>query len=335
MRDWVWLDALYRSRSLELPKSGESLVPCLDLVNHSHQHTAYFEENSKDEVVLLLRDGANVASGTEVTINYGESKSAAEMLFSYGFTDPDATRQGLSLPMKLMTDDPLLKAKLHAFGKAPTLEIREDENGIPDWSAPFVYLMCLNEEDGLDFRILQETDGSQQLKMFWQERDVTDTPNAFKELISGHELQHIFELRAITVIIEMVEEQLERLDVSGRSSDIPEVVRADTLRAAIQLRNIETALLRRALETLNNEVSQTSLLVLDSFLDQQRWLSEPRTNYYTPHRGQTYLQRTVCWLILKLLKLTRRMRIRMTRISADLNKYIPNIYLGRDSGPGP
>ncbi|KAK7753939.1 hypothetical protein SLS62_004037 [Diatrype stigma] len=253
VRDWVWLDALYRSRSLELPVSGESLVPCLDLANHAHQHTAYFEENDKDEVVLLLRDGVAVSLGAEVTINYGETKSAAEMLFSYGFIDSASTRQGLSLPLRLMDDDPLLKAKLHAFGRAPTLDISEDGNGVPRWSAPFVYLMCLNEEDGLDFRILQETDGSQQLKMFWQEKDVTDVPDTFKDLIRSHDMQQIFELRAVTVILEMVQEQLERLDVQDGDADVPEVVRAETLRAAIQLRNIETALLRRTLEVLKDE----------------------------------------------------------------------------------
>lgn len=232
-------------------------MPCLDLANHSHQHTAYFEENSKDEVVLLLRDGVNIAPGTEVTINYGENKSAAEMLFSYGFIDSASTRHGLSLPLKLMSDDPLLKAKLHVFGRKPTLEITQDENGAPRWLAPFVYLMCLNEEDGLDFRILQETDGSQQLKMFWQGKDVTDVPGSFKELIGDHDLKHIFELRVVTIILEMVEEQLERLNIQDGDSDIPETVRAETLQAAIQLRNIETDLLGRTIEILNSEVRQT------------------------------------------------------------------------------
>ncbi len=255
MRDWVWLDALYRSRSLELPKSGESLVPCLDLVNHSNQHTAYFEENDEDEVILLLRNGAHVSSGAEITINYGKSKFAAEMLFSYGFIDPASTRHGLSLPLKLMSDDPLLKAKLHAFGKAPTLEIRDDENGGPQWFAPFAYLMCLNEEDGLDFRILQETDGSQQLKMFWQGKDVTDVPGTFKDLIRGHDLQQIFELRAVTIIIEMIQEQLERLNSTGNGeSGVSEVVRAEPFQASIQLRRIEANLLGRALEALDSQV---------------------------------------------------------------------------------
>ena len=255
VRDWVWLDALFRSRSLELPRSGESLVPCLDLVNHSHQHTAYFEENDDHGVALLLRDGASIPPRVEITINYGQEKSAAEMLFSYGFIEPtSATRHGLSLPLKLMDDDPLLKAKLHVFHQIPTLEIREDQNGTPQWSAPFVYLMCLNEEDGLDFRILQQTDGSQDLKMYWQDRDVTDTPGAFRELVGGHDLQKIFELRSVSVIFEMVQEQLERLNIHEQGSSVPEVVRAEALYAAAELRNIEADLLKRTLEVLDHEV---------------------------------------------------------------------------------
>ena len=255
VRDWVWLDALFRSRSLELPRSGESLVPCLDLANHSHQHTAYFEENDDQVVSLLLRDGVNIPQGAEITINYGQEKSAAEMLFSYGFIEPTSmTRNGLSLPLKLMDDDPLLKAKLHVFRRAPTLDIREDENGVPEWSAPFVHLMCLNEEDGLDFRILQQTDGSQDLRMYWQESDVTDVPGTFKDLVRGHELHKIFQLRSVSVVLEMVEEQLDRLNIQETGSSVPEVVRAEALYAATELRNIEADLLKRTLEVLNNEV---------------------------------------------------------------------------------
>ncbi|RYP67156.1 hypothetical protein DL771_007384 [Monosporascus sp. 5C6A] len=252
VRDWVWLDALYRSRSLELPRSGESLVPCLDLVNHSHQHTAYFEENNDDQVLLLLRNGSHIAPGTEITINYGHKKSAAEMLFSYGFIDPHSTTKRLSLPLQLIDDDPLIKAKLHVFGATPTLEITEDA-GVPRWSAPFVYLMCLNEEDGLEFRILQETDGSRHLRMLWQGRDVTDAPGTFRDLINGHDLQQVFELRAATVIYEMVQQQLERLSAHGGDASIFEPVRAETVQAANQLRNIETDLLERAFQVLENE----------------------------------------------------------------------------------
>ncbi|RYP53855.1 hypothetical protein DL768_001306 [Monosporascus sp. mg162] len=261
--DWVWLDALYRSRSLELPRSGESLVPCLDLVNHSHQHTAYFEEKDNDHVLLLLRDGSRISPGTEITINYGHEKSAAEMLFSYGFIDPHSTTKKISVPLELTDDDPLIKAKLHIFGATPTLEINEDD-GVLRWSAPFVYLMCLNEEDGLEFRILQETDGSRQLRMLWQERDVTDAPGTFKDLINGHDLQQVFELRAVTVIYEMVQQQLERLSAHGADASIFELARPEAVQAANQLRNIETDLLKRALQALENE--RADLLVDESVL---------------------------------------------------------------------
>lgn len=146
VRDWILLDALYRSRSLDLPGLGESMVPCLDLVNHSSQATAHFQINSKGEVDLRLHKGCFVATGEEITINYGQDKPPAEMLFSYGFIDTASTTNSLVLPLEPLDDDPLSAAKLHAFGKVPKLRIKEDENGMPQVSAPFVYLMCLNEE---------------------------------------------------------------------------------------------------------------------------------------------------------------------------------------------
>lgn len=146
VKDWILLDALYRSRSLGLPKSGESMVPCLDLVNHSSQDTAYWEENDKSEVVLPLCKGSKVIRGDEITIDYGHDKSPAEMLFNYGFIDLESNTRSLALPLAPLDDDPLAAAKLHAFGLPPRLRLEEDESGVPHWTAPFMYLMCLNEE---------------------------------------------------------------------------------------------------------------------------------------------------------------------------------------------
>ncbi|CAJ2502715.1 Uu.00g101090.m01.CDS01 [Anthostomella pinea] len=265
VRDWVLLDALYRSRSLDLPKSGESMVPCLDLVNHSSSATAYFEENSKDEVVLLLKKGCGVPQSSEITISYGQDKSAAEMLFSYGFIDTNSPAKSIVLPLEPMDDDPLAKAKLHAFGKPPVLEIKDDDSGVPQWSAPFVYLMCLNEEDGLEFKILQATDGSRRLSMFWQETDITDEPYAIPELIGSHELAQIFKLRAVTVILEVVQQQLQELSPGEERSDaIPGLARAEVLQAASHLRAVESDLLKRALQVLDEQ--RTQLLADDSVL---------------------------------------------------------------------
>ncbi|OTB09055.1 hypothetical protein M426DRAFT_131631 [Hypoxylon sp. CI-4A] len=254
VRDWIHLDALYRSRSLGLPKSGESMVPCLDLVNHSSPATAYFDENNKGDVVLNLRKESAVPRNGEVTINYGSDKSPAEMLFSYGFIDPDSTTKSLVLPLEPLEDDPLALAKLRAFGKPPMLDLREDDDGISHWIAPFAYLMCLNEEDGLQFRVLQEVDGSRHLKMLWQDSDVTDTPRTIKDLIRSDELYPIFELRAITVVLEIIQKQLGELGESQDKEKDPGSVREEIREAATQLKSIEESILEKVLQTLDEQV---------------------------------------------------------------------------------
>ncbi|KAL7622920.1 hypothetical protein AAE478_006599 [Parahypoxylon ruwenzoriense] len=256
VQDWVLLDALYRSRSLGLPKSGESMVPCLDLVNHSTQANAYFDENSKGEVVLYLRKSCAVTCGSEITIDYGRDKSPAEMLFSYGFIDPDSTARSLVLPLVPLDDDPLGPAKLHVFSTPPKLKISRDETGIPQWSAPFVYLMCLNEEDGLRFRILQETDGSRHLGMFWQDTDITGAPNTIKDHIRSHRLHPIFELRAVTVVLDIINRQLEQLEQLTDNQDgdgVPGLARLAIGQATLHLRSLETFLLSESLQVFDDQ----------------------------------------------------------------------------------
>ncbi|KAI0973984.1 hypothetical protein F4678DRAFT_458772 [Xylaria arbuscula] len=253
LSDWIWLDALYRSRSLALPKSGESMVPYLDLANHSSPATAYFEENSEDEVLLLLREGANILAQDEITIDYGHDKSAAEMLFSYGFIDSAATAQSVVLPVESMDDDPLAKAKLYTFGSAPVLKISDSNTGVPQWDAPFIYLMCLNDEDGLHFKVSQSTDGSHDLRMFWQDADVTENAGAMETLIQGHDLYQVFRLRAITIALGMIQEQLEVLAIEG--------VLVGTERSAIsqgasRLRVVEKDLFERTFQMLEEERNQ-------------------------------------------------------------------------------
>ena len=255
--DWIRLDALYRSRCLELPRSGESMVPCIDMLNHSASPSAYYEENAKDEVILLPRPGITVSKDAEITISYGDAKSAAEMLFSYGFVDPQSTADSLVLPLRPFPDDPLAKAKLVAFGQAPKIHVAREGNGSIRWASEFAYLMCINEEDGLEFRILQETDGSQQLRVFWQDEDVTDRTSDFETLIQTHPLAAVLRLRVVTIIQESLEAQLERL----RSSPDPSpdsgqnMQRADCVQSAAILRQVETSLLGNAVEALEEEVS--------------------------------------------------------------------------------
>ena len=261
-RDWVYLDALYRSRVLELPKSGESLVPCLDMANHSAEPTAYYEENSKDEVTLLLRPGITVPSGGEVTISYGEAKSAAELLFSYGFLDPSSSSTGCAFPLEPFPDDPLARAKIVAFGQPPLLHVSL-EDGAMTWKSPFAYLMCVNEEDGLDFRLLQDNEGNRQLRVFWQDQDVTDRTEEFETIIQGHPLREILKLRVLTVVQECLQSHVESMHVGNppdaASQSATAGVRQGCAAAASQLRDIETNILESAVRKLEEEVSEKSL----------------------------------------------------------------------------
>ncbi|KAI1649069.1 SET domain-containing protein [Daldinia loculata] len=256
IRDWILLDALYRSRSLGLPKSGESMVPCLDLVNHSSRANAYFDENSEGEVVLYLRKGCVAPVGSEITIDYGQEKSPAEMLFSYGFIDPNSAARSITLLLEPLEDDPLAIPKLHAFGTPPKLKLEEDESGVPHWTAPFVYLMCLNEEDGLRFRVLQETDGSRHLKVFWQDIDITDVSNTMKDLIRDHELHQIFELRAVTVIMGIIQQQLEQLISTQNGDSVVELASTEVYQAISQLRSLETSILQKSIQVLDEQRDQ-------------------------------------------------------------------------------
>ncbi|KAI1092628.1 SET domain-containing protein [Rostrohypoxylon terebratum] len=253
VQDWILLDALYRSRSLGLPQSGEAMVPCLDLVNHSNEANAYFEENKNGEVVLRLREGYKVLSGSEITIDYGRDKSPAEMLFSYGFVDPGSVARSIILPLEPLSDDPLATAKLHAFGTSPKLKVAQNENGTVYWTAPFAYLMCLNEEDGLQFKVLQETDGSRHLKMFWQDTDITNEPGAIVNHIRGHELYPIFELRVITILLTIFREKYEELTNNRDRDETSGLARKEIWEAVSCLKSIETDIFEKCIKLLDDE----------------------------------------------------------------------------------
>ncbi|WQF88812.1 Putative SET domain-containing protein [Colletotrichum destructivum] len=286
--DWVRVDAWFRSRCLELPKSGEAMVPVLDLANHSSEANAYYEENGKDEVVLLLRPGCRVSSGEEMTISYGDAKSGAEMLFSYGFIDPVSAADRMTLPLMPLEDDPLGKAKLHIFKGPPTVEFVRT-NGSFSWESPFAYIMCLNEEDGLLFRVLQDTDGSRELRLFWQEEDVTATTTSFDQHINGHPLAQIFRLRVVTILQDLAVAQLERLNIAAPLEHLDEskneggLVNKACISAASTLRGQETVLLETAVEALEEQKTQlladeNVVAYLGSMEDTQNDLAEEESS---------------------------------------------------------
>jgi hypothetical protein len=236
------------------------MVPCLDIVNHARNANAYYEQESNGDAVLLLKPDEKAPQGGEITISYGPSKSTAEMLFSYGFVDEGIDIDSLVLDLHPLPDDPLGKAKIAAFPGRPVVCI-SSEAGAVEWSSPFLYFMCVNEEDGLEFRVLQQTDGSQsQLQVFWQDIDVTDSTTDFEQHITQHPLKDVFSLRAVCVLEERLLEQLERLYATEDMSTIIATSMTEMNKVlfstASKLRHRETALLENAFNALDSWVSR-------------------------------------------------------------------------------
>ena len=259
---WFLFDAWYRSRSLELPKSGTALVPYLDMVNHSVEPNARFEEmDGAGGVVLRLGPNVQISKGDEVTISYGKDKSQAEMLFSYGFTTDaaKAAQNSLRLQMGPFEDDPLSKAKLMVFGARPFVQLTE-VGGKVSWESPFSCLKCVNQEDGLSFKIARQLNEDEELRMFWQDEDVTEAASRLDTTLSDHKLWPLFQLRVVTDIQDRVREQLERIrsavDLAGVE---PGVSRKGCIESASVLRQCETRVLDQAMRDLEIEVRELYL----------------------------------------------------------------------------
>ncbi|KAL6906893.1 hypothetical protein GGI43DRAFT_380418 [Trichoderma evansii] len=265
MEDWILADALYRSRCLELPHAGHAMVPGLDMANHSPNYLTRYDETPGGDVVLLPSSRSGVPSGEEITISYGEAKSAAEMLFSYGFIDQESDVKELTLHLDALPDDPLGKAKFHIYNGPQTVRLSLTEEKF-QWHSPLLYLLILNEEDGLAFRVVQDTSGGRELRLLWQDEDVTGRTGEFEYLIQDHPLCQIFKLRAVAVLEERVASQLDRITAeisygATEQSQAANQPRVECMLAAEKLRDLEAQILQGAAAALENEKAR---LLLDA-----------------------------------------------------------------------
>lgn len=259
--DWRLVDAMYRSRALDLPGTGNAMVPCIDMANHaSGDHTsALYDTDSNGNATLILRKGKCIVPGEEASVTYGDEKGACEMLFSYGFIeDTMETARELFLDLDIPDDDPLKPVKKAVSNSAPGFRLFSQGDSSTSWEGPFVWLLCINEEDGLHFQLSNTIDGERELKIFWDDFEISDV-STFGQILEAHALWDIFRLRMITVLQGRVASQLLSLESSKtRLGDIQrsshELVGAQVSRYASRLRFLEEALLLRAYQDFDNQV---------------------------------------------------------------------------------
>ncbi|KAI5853974.1 hypothetical protein BZA05DRAFT_275867 [Tricharina praecox] len=286
LENWVYADSVYRSRSLELPGHGAALVPILDFANHAEagRASAYFAVEGED-VVLRLRPGMECTSGDEVCIDYSDSaKSAAEFVFAYGFI-PEGMggAGGMLLPLQCSEDDPLARAKEMVWAPASPRGVKISETTGEDkvqWESEWAYLAVTNEEDGLEFQLLQMNDGGRKLQVLLdgEELDLVARPRRVQELLKGKEMCEIFELRVVATVKAAVEDALSRLLGGRHALEEEEGVecRPQMWSVGTRLRELEETLLLKAAETLAEE--ESALLEhpkVQEYLSQQQQSQSP------------------------------------------------------------
>ena len=235
------------------------MVPCIDFANHASGDAtvALYETDTDGNAILLLRDGQNLTPGLEITITYGDEKGACEMLFSYGFLEESMTfANELYLDLDIPHDDPLKTAKKHVSKAAPGFRLFNGDKAV-GWEGPFVWLLCVNEEDGLEFKLVLSNDGERELGVFWNENELTD--GSLESLLQKDPRWEIFQLRAAVVLRDRIAQQLSALETNQIDyRKVPFAIgeHAQRSRAATKLRDLEETLLLEAHEMFVQEVDQ-------------------------------------------------------------------------------
>jgi hypothetical protein len=167
-----------------------------------------------------------------------------------------SSAQIMFLDLNIPDDDPLRPAKLYVNTAAPGFRLFEKESRI-QWESDFVWLAVINEEDGLDFKIRQTTDGNREIQSFWKEGELNDTLK-LRSHLEEDPLWEVFQLRAVVLLQSRVDEQIETLRAVG-NPHCTGTVRKGPYKLAAQLRTLELDMLQRATSTLESEVRTASL----------------------------------------------------------------------------
>lgn len=260
--DWKGVDSMYRSRALDLPGTGHAMVPYIDMANHASgdDTVALYDTDVDGNTVLVQREGKTLQMDGEVTITYGDDKGACEMLFSYGFIEMDSARE-MFLDLGIPDDDPLKLAKMTVAKSPPGFKLFESGGSI-DWDGDFVWLVCVNEEDGLRFRLLQTVDGERERKMFWNDKEISRESN-LRDLLKDEQLWEVFQLRAVATLQNRVEQQLLALEkVKASKSSMHEFQEGGYPYSHMrELRELEEKLMLQAYEDFEHKVPKLEQLL--------------------------------------------------------------------------
>lgn len=271
--DWRLIDAWCRSRSMELPTVGTSMVPVIDLANHSSRSNVQYDVNENGDVCLKLKAGAVIEAGEELFLNYGADKSASEMLFSYGFVEKTTLFEFLigHIPnsVKMPAVVPGENEKLECWGRrfgTPMMTI-SGKKGSLELKCPFVYFLVLEEEHGM---VLKEIEGdavTHDFRAMWKGHDITDRLDELEILLKEVPQKEVLDIRAMFIYHALITHQMELMQ---EAEDFEAQFDLDTLsvekqrihKAASELRAIESTIIDAAMDIVQDCVSSKKALEL-------------------------------------------------------------------------
>lgn len=193
-------------------------------------------------------------------LRYGDDKGACENIFSYGFLeDAVATARSMFLSLDIPDDDPLRPAKIAVTTAAPGFRLFEVGDHTC-WESDFVWLVAINEEDGLDFKLRQTVGGEREVQAFWKDEELDDT-SKLRAYLEQDPLWDVFQLRSVFLLQGRIDRQLHMLREVGNPERGPSI-REGPWRLAQQLRSLEYAMLEKAGIDLENQVSTYMSIVV-------------------------------------------------------------------------
>lgn len=183
---------------------------------------------------------------------YGDEKGACENIFSYGFLEDSVTSaRAMFLDLDIPDDDPLRPAKMVVNTAAPGFRIYEKEDHT-DWESDFVWLVVINEEDGLDFKLRQTIDGQREIQGFWNEFELNDTSKLRNYLEQDPQWQ-VYQLRAVVLLQNRIQAQLQTLQEVGNPGR-DATIRERPWQLAGRLRSLELKMLQKAEQDFEDQV---------------------------------------------------------------------------------
>lgn len=161
------------------------------------------------------------------------------------------------LDLDIPDDDPLRPAKIFISTAAPGFRIFEKSGREIDWESDFIWLVIVNEEDGLDFKVRQTVDGKREIQALWRDEGLEDT-SKLRDYLHDNPLWDVYQLRATVLLQGRVEAQIETLKETEnlqRAASIREVPWS----LAKRLHDLELGMLQRAMEAFESQVRKHPL----------------------------------------------------------------------------